>query len=135
MADRTASCDPAWGIEARAHRPLLRADQRAAHCGGRGSLSHNPRVSETPVPIPSGSVPMGTPAWSSADAARWAQAGPASWARPVWSVPALLVTVVWAIAVEPVPRCSDAAPCGPDWNGMVQVGLAVGLLYWLVRLP
>ncbi|WP_067014297.1 hypothetical protein [Streptomyces dysideae] len=92
-------------------------------------------MSETPVPIPSGSVPAGTPAWSSSDAAQWAQAGPASWARPMWSVPALLVTVVWAIAVEPVPPCSDAAPCGPDWAGMVQVGLAVGLLYWLVRLP
>lgn len=48
---------------------------------------------------------------------------------------ALLVTVVWAIAVEPEPPCSDVAPCGPDWGGMVQMGLAVGLLYWLARLP
>lgn len=48
---------------------------------------------------------------------------------------ALLITVVWAIAVEPLPPCSDAAPCGPDWGGMVQMGLAVGLLYWLARLP
>ncbi|MEV6327822.1 hypothetical protein [Streptomyces sp. NPDC051909] len=40
-----------------------------------------------------------------------------------------------AIAMEPVPMCSDAAPCGPDWIGMVQVGLAIGLLYWFARLP
>ncbi|MFB6989334.1 hypothetical protein [Streptomyces sp. NPDC056304] len=92
-------------------------------------------MSETPVPIPSGSVPAGTPAWSSTDAAPWARACPASWARPMWSVLALLITVVWAIAVEPVPSCSDAAPCGPDWGGMAEVGLAVGLLYWLARLP
>ncbi|MEU9167929.1 hypothetical protein AB0D34_09050 [Streptomyces sp. NPDC048420] len=92
-------------------------------------------MSETPVPIPSGSVPVGTPAWSSADAARWVQTRPANWARPMWSVPALLVTVGWAIAVEPEPPCSDAVPCGPDWGGMVQVGLAAGLLYWLARLP
>lgn len=53
----------------------------------------------------------------------------------MWSVPALLISVVWAIAVEPVPPCSDAAPCGPDWGGMAEVGLAVGLLFWLARLP
>ncbi|GAA2655683.1 hypothetical protein GCM10010307_68570 [Streptomyces vastus] len=53
----------------------------------------------------------------------------------MWSVLALLVTVAWAIAVEPEPPCSDAVPCGPDWGGMVQMGLAVGLLYWLARLP
>ncbi|WNZ10171.1 hypothetical protein [Streptomyces sp. 11x1] len=92
-------------------------------------------MSETPVPIPSGSVPAGTPAWSSTDAASWAQAGPAPWAQPMWSVSALLVSVVWAIAVEPVPPCSDAAPCGPDWGGMAEMGLAVGLLFWLARLP
>lgn len=50
-------------------------------------------------------------------------------------MPALLITVVWAIAVEPVPACSDAAPCGPDWGGAAEMGLAVGLLYWLARLP
>ncbi|WP_179165756.1 hypothetical protein [Streptomyces sp. Amel2xC10] len=50
-------------------------------------------------------------------------------------MPLLLITVAWAVAVEPVPACSDAAPCGPDWGGMVQVGLVVGLLYWLARLP
>lgn len=47
----------------------------------------------------------------------------------------LLIAVVWAIAVEPEPRCSDAAPCGPDWGSVAQMGLAVGLLYWLARLP
>ncbi|MDT0478608.1 hypothetical protein [Streptomyces doebereineriae] len=92
-------------------------------------------MSETPVPIPSGSVPTGTPAWSSADAVQWLQTRPAGWVRPMWSVLALLVTVGWAIAVEPEPPCSDAVPCGTDWGGMVQIGLAVGLLYWLTRLP
>ncbi|MGH1556077.1 hypothetical protein ACRAWF_42705 [Streptomyces sp. L7] len=92
-------------------------------------------MSETPVPIPPESVPAGTPAWSSADAVQWLQTRPADWARPMWSVLALLVTVGWAIAMEPEPPCSDAVPCGPDWGGMVQMGLAVGLLYWLARLP
>ncbi|MEU6379083.1 hypothetical protein [Streptomyces sp. NPDC046909] len=90
---------------------------------------------DTPVPIPSGSVPAGAPAWLSADAARWVRARPASWARPLWSVSALLLSVAWAIAVEPEPVCSEAAPCGPDWGGAVQMGLAVGLLYWLARVP
>jgi hypothetical protein len=45
------------------------------------------------------------------------------------------VTVATAIAVEPVPACSDTAPCGPDWLGMTQMGLALGLLYWYARLP
>ncbi|MBC7269731.1 MAG: hypothetical protein H5T76_13635, partial [Streptomyces sp.] len=62
-------------------------------------------MSETVVPIPSGSVPEGARAWSSADAALWAEAGPASWARAVWSVPALLAAVVWVIAEAPVPPC------------------------------
>ncbi|MEU9734850.1 hypothetical protein [Streptomyces sp. NPDC048002] len=48
---------------------------------------------------------------------------------------ALVVTIVFAVAAEPAPACSDAAPCGPDWGSMAQVGLAVGLLYWFVRLP
>ncbi|MBK3563722.1 hypothetical protein [Streptomyces sp. MBT62] len=92
-------------------------------------------MSETPVPIPPESVPADTPAWSSADAVQWLQTRPADWAQPMWSVLALLVTVGWAIAMEPEPPCSDAVPCGPDWGGMVQMGLAVGLLYWLARLP
>lgn len=74
-------------------------------------------------------------AWLSADAEQWARLRPAAWARPLWSVLALIVTVVWAVAVEPDPPCSVAAPCGPDWGGMGQVGLAIGLLYWWVRLP
>ncbi|MYR56867.1 hypothetical protein GTY54_11715, partial [Streptomyces sp. SID625] len=48
---------------------------------------------------------------------------------------ALVITAVWAGVVEPAPSCSDAAPCGPDWGSMAQVGLAAGLLYWFVRLP
>lgn len=54
---------------------------------------------------------------------------------PLWSVLALLITVAWAIAAAPEPPCTDAAPCGADWPGMVEMGLAVGLLYWLARLP
>ncbi|MFB7586393.1 hypothetical protein [Streptomyces sp. NPDC056169] len=74
-------------------------------------------------------------AWLSDDAAAWTGARPGSWARPFWSVLALLVTVVAAIVTEPAPVCSDVAPCGTDWVGMAQVGLAVGLLYWFARLP
>lgn len=48
---------------------------------------------------------------------------------------ALLITVVWAIAAAPEPPCTDAAPCGADWLGMAEMGLALGLLYWLARLP
>ncbi|MFF3450681.1 hypothetical protein ACFYXJ_26455 [Streptomyces sp. NPDC002667] len=102
-------------------------------------------MSETPAPIP---VPIPAPAppplpsvladtgvWSSGDAARWSHARPAPWARPLWSVLALLITVVWAIAAAPDPPCTDAAPCGADWLGMTETGLAVGLLYWFARLP
>nr|WP_237498192.1 MULTISPECIES: hypothetical protein [unclassified Streptomyces] len=85
--------------------------------------------------MPSGSVPVGIPAWLSADAAQWARARPAGWTRPLWSVLVLLASVVWAIAVEPVPVCSEMAPCGPDWTGMVQIGLAAGLVFWLFRVP
>ncbi|MFB7359874.1 hypothetical protein [Streptomyces gardneri] len=92
-------------------------------------------MSKISVPIPSGSVSEGVPAWLSVDAAAWAGARPGSWARPFWPVLALLATVVAAIALEPVPVCSEAVPCGPDWVGMVQMGLAVGLLYWFARLP
>lgn len=98
-------------------------------------LPHNPRVSESPVPIPPLSAPGAAPAWSLTDAVPWTRAGPAFWAGPVWCVSALLITVAWAFAVEPAPACSDAAPCAPDWGGMAQTGLAVGLLYWLARLP
>ncbi|MFF3886881.1 hypothetical protein [Streptomyces sp. NPDC001914] len=96
-------------------------------------------MSQTPVPIPapipSRSVPAGTPVWSAGEAARWLRLRHARWAHPLWSVLALLVTVVWAIAVAPEPPCTDAAPCSADWPGMVEMGLAVGLLYWLARLP
>ncbi|MEU6272302.1 hypothetical protein ABZ871_07750 [Streptomyces populi] len=88
-----------------------------------------------PAPIPSGCVPADTPVWSSGEAARWSRIRGAPWARPLWSVAALLITVVWAIAAAPEPPCTDAAPCGADWPGMVEVGLAAGLLYWFARLP
>ncbi|MGW0967687.1 hypothetical protein [Streptomyces sp. NPDC002516] len=104
-------------------------------------------MSETPAPVPAPiptpipappqlpSVPADAGVWSSDEAARWSHARPAPWARPLWSVLALLITVVWAIAVAPDPPCTDAAPCGADWLGMTETGLAVGLLYWLARLP
>ncbi|WP_192582438.1 hypothetical protein [Streptomyces triticiradicis] len=88
-----------------------------------------------PAPIPSACVPPGTPVWSSEEAARWSRVRGAPWARPLWSVPALLIAVVWAIAAAPEPPCTDAVPCGADWPGMVEVGLAAGLLYWFARLP
>ncbi|MHC3467435.1 hypothetical protein ACYF6T_01860 [Streptomyces sp. 7R007] len=92
-------------------------------------------MSDTPVPIPSASVPAGAPPWSGEDAARWQRARSAPWARPSWSVAALLVSVVWANVATPDRPCSDAAPCGPDWAGMAELGLVAGLLYWLARLP
>ncbi|MFD5636762.1 hypothetical protein ACFWJM_21870 [Streptomyces sp. NPDC127077] len=96
-------------------------------------------MSQTPAPIPAPISPCsasaGAPLWSSEEAARWSHLRHASWARPLWSVLALLITVVWAIAVAPEPPCTDAVPCGADWPGMVEVGLAAGLLYWLARLP
>lgn len=96
-------------------------------------------MSQTPAPIPappSRFAPAGTPVWTSEEAARWSHLRPASWARPLWSVLALLITVVWAIAAPAAePPCTDAAPCGADWPGTVEMGLAVGLLYWLARLP
>ncbi|MFF8992429.1 hypothetical protein ACF09H_21335 [Streptomyces sp. NPDC014983] len=90
---------------------------------------------ETPAPIPPGSVPADAPVWSREDADRWSRARSASWARPLWSVWALLITVVWANVATPDRPCSDAVPCGADWPGMAEAGLAVGLVYWLVRLP
>ncbi|MGW3102993.1 hypothetical protein [Streptomyces sp. NPDC001100] len=92
-------------------------------------------MSEIPVPIPSGSVPAGASVWSREDAARWSRARAAPWARPVWSVWSLLITVVWANAATPDQPCSDGVPCGADWLGMAETGLAVGLVYWLARLP
>ncbi|MFE9092857.1 hypothetical protein [Streptomyces sp. NPDC007264] len=91
-------------------------------------------MSDTPVPIPSGTV-ADAPAWDSADAAAWAASRPAPWTRPGWSVLALAATVAVAVAAEPLPACSDAAPCGPDWSGMSQWGLFLGLLYWYARVP
>ncbi|MGY3337484.1 hypothetical protein ACVW0K_003583 [Streptomyces filamentosus] len=88
-----------------------------------------------PVRLPTGPLADGVPGWRGADAAAWAAAGPGRWARPLWSVLALLVTVVVAIVVEPVPVCGDATPCGPDWYGLVQTALAIGLLHWNARLP
>ncbi|MEU3603899.1 hypothetical protein AB0E83_00285 [Streptomyces sp. NPDC035033] len=85
--------------------------------------------------LPSGPPADGVPGWRAADATAWAAAGPGRWARPLWPFLGLLVTVFAAIATEPVPVCSDASPCGPDWVGMVQTGLALGLLHWTVRLP
>ncbi|MHB9860116.1 hypothetical protein [Streptomyces sp. YIM S03343] len=92
-------------------------------------------MSRTPVPLPSAAAPTDVPAWLSTDAEEWARLRPAAWARPVWPVLALIVTVAWASVIDPQPPCSAAAPCGPDWGGMMQMGLAIGLLYWLVELP
>ncbi|MEU8764589.1 hypothetical protein [Streptomyces sp. NPDC048659] len=98
-------------------------------------------MSQSPVPVPAPISPPGgpadpaVPAWTAADAAAWSGARAAAWARPLWAVLALLVPLVAAMAAAPVPVCSDAAPCGPDWFGMAQTGLALALLYWNARLP
>ncbi|MER5535502.1 hypothetical protein [Streptomyces mirabilis] len=55
------------------------------------------------------------------------------WAQPRY--PVLVLTVIAAVILEPEQPCTVAAPCGPDWVGMIQVGLAVVQLLWYVRLP
>ncbi|MGW2103789.1 hypothetical protein ACWCPX_40215 [Streptomyces olivaceoviridis] len=90
---------------------------------------------ETPVPIPADRVPAGAPTWSTEDATAWTRVRRAAWARPLWSVSALLITVVWANVATPDQPCSDDSPCGTDWLGMAEMGLAIGLLHWLPRLP
>ncbi|MFD0367374.1 hypothetical protein [Streptomyces sp. NPDC127114] len=92
-------------------------------------------MTQTSAPISVGPAFESVPAWLSADAAAWAGARPGWWARPLWSVLALLASVAAAIGLEPMAVCSEAAPCGPDWVGMVQFGLAVGMPYWFARLP
>jgi len=57
------------------------------------------------------------------------------WAQPWWPVLALLMTVIAAMILEPEQPCTVAAPCGPDWVGMIQVGLALVQLWWYIRLP
>jgi hypothetical protein len=52
------------------------------------------------------------------------------WAEPRWPALALLLTVIAAIVLEPEQPCTVAAPCGPDWLGMIQMGLAVVQLAW-----
>jgi hypothetical protein len=101
----------------------------------RRPFPHTPRVPDTPVLIAADSVPAGTPTWSTEDAVAWTRARRGAWARPLWSVWALLITVVWANVVTPDRPCGDDSPCGADWLGMAEMGLAVGLLYWLPRLP
>ncbi|MFE1781857.1 hypothetical protein ACFW9F_04515 [Streptomyces sp. NPDC059506] len=92
-------------------------------------------MSETPVPLPPGRTPDDTPSWTWPEAARWARERPPGWARPGWSALALLLSVAWAVAAEPLVPCSDDAPCGPDWLGAVQIGLVVAQLLWYFRLP
>jgi hypothetical protein len=92
-------------------------------------------VTDLPVPLPSGAVPAGAPDWLSHDASRWAEVGPPEWAHARWSALPLILSVLTAAGLEPDPGCTVAAPCGADWVGMVQMGLAVGLLYWYLRLP
>lgn len=46
-----------------------------------------------------------------------------------------MVTVIAAMVLEPERPCTLADPCGPDWLGMIQMGLAVVQLLWYVRLP
>ncbi|MEU6227043.1 hypothetical protein [Streptomyces sp. NPDC047042] len=92
-------------------------------------------MSDLPVPLPSGAAPPHAPAWLSHDALRWAEPRLPRWAEPRWPALALLLTVIAAILLEPEPPCEVAAPCGPDWLGMIQTGLAVVQLLWYFRLP
>ncbi|MFI8421962.1 hypothetical protein [Streptomyces sp. NPDC085479] len=88
-----------------------------------------------PTALPPGPLVDGVPPWRRIGTAAWSAARPGRWARPLWSVLALLVSVVAAFATEPVPVCGDANPCGPDWIDPVQTGLAIGVLCWNARLP
>ncbi|MFI5755479.1 hypothetical protein [Streptomyces sp. NPDC051569] len=90
---------------------------------------------ESSVPLPPASVPDGTPAWSTPDAARWAALRPEAWARPVWPASALFLAVALRIAVEPGAACTDASPCGPDWWGVIQMGLFLAQFAWFLVLP
>ncbi|MEV0735476.1 hypothetical protein AB0I51_05800 [Streptomyces sp. NPDC050549] len=92
-------------------------------------------MSDLPVPLPPGAAPASAPAWLSHDALRWADPRLPRWAEPRWPALALLLTVIAAILLEPEQPCTVAAPCGPDWLGMIQMGLAVVQLPWYFRLP
>ncbi|MFF9135944.1 hypothetical protein [Streptomyces sp. NPDC014806] len=92
-------------------------------------------MSESAAPLPPQALPEGIRLWSSDEAAAWVRAGCARWARPWWSAAALAVSVVWAVAVTPDRPCTEAAPCGADWPGLGEVGLALGLLLWVFQLP
>ncbi|MFG3192456.1 hypothetical protein [Streptomyces omiyaensis] len=95
----------------------------------------SPAAPPGPTPLPPVPVVDGVPVWGHTDTAAWSAARPGRWARPLWSVLALSAALVAAVATEPTVPCGDTTPCGPDWTGMVQTGLAVGLLHWSARLP
>lgn len=99
------------------------------------TLGHNARVNKAPLPLPAEHIPPGTADWRTPGAERWLAAVPAGWARPLWSVAALVVSMVWYLAAGPAPVCTSAEPCGTDWWGL---GTAVVLAltpYWVWRQP
>jgi hypothetical protein len=93
-------------------------------------------VSEQVIaPLPAGYLPPGGRDWLRADARRWRAAAPAPWARPAWSVLALVGTALWAAAATPAPACTEAVPCGPAWAGMYLLIAALLQLWAVWRLP
>ncbi|WP_030206306.1 hypothetical protein [Streptomyces bikiniensis] len=85
--------------------------------------------------MPAEHIPPGTAAWRHSEAERWLAAAPARWAHPLWTLPALIASLVWDIAEAPVAPCTSAAPCGTDWLGLGTAVVLLLTLYWVWRQP
>lgn len=99
------------------------------------TFGHNARVNKAPVPLPAEHIPPGAADWRTPDAERWLAAVPAGWARPLWSVPALVIAMVWYLEAGPTPACTSVEPCGTDWWGLGTAVVLVVTLYWVWRRP
>lgn len=96
---------------------------------------HNARVNRPPVPLPAEHIPPGTAEWRTPNAERWLAAAPARWAHPLWTLLALVASLVWDIVEAPVAPCTSAAPCGTDWLGLGMAVVLLLTLYWVWRQP
>ncbi|WP_234363782.1 MULTISPECIES: hypothetical protein [unclassified Streptomyces] len=92
-------------------------------------------MSRPPVPLPAEHIPPGTAEWRTPNAERWLAAAPARWAHPLWTLPALVASLVWDIAEAPVAPCTSTAPCGTDWLGLGMAVVSLLTLYWVWRQP
>ncbi|MFF6870726.1 hypothetical protein [Streptomyces sp. NPDC012450] len=92
-------------------------------------------MNRPPVPLPAEHIPPGTAEWRNLDAERWLAAAPARWAHPLWTLPALVASLVWDIVEAPVAPCASADPCGTDWPGLGMAVVLLLTLYWVWRQP